>query len=353
MPTRMTCASFVFALAIGISPNAAQAGSFCNWLFGGKCSQPAYPVGGPVPLGVNPGTVQGFAPGYPVMAPGAAAPQYSAAYGNFGSYFGSGQPVMGPQGAGYPAVPPGGITAATLPAQPMSFVPNFNSSALRAPVTYYRPVMTTDPNTGAQVVAMMPCTSYQYMTQRVPAFGRTSLFGSYQPPAPPSVPTAVPSYTLPSGGIPLAQNGFPTSLPGNSFSSPAIGFGTAPGFGGYSTGVASPSTITVVCSGDFSYSGNGERPRLFGGSADVFKLLWQCWWRFDRDDLLSTSAWTDGPTSAAIVGPYPALADEYCSLSVFVALVTADRVVTDLAIDGLSVDAFEYLQSGFPTFRSC
>lgn len=216
MPTRLKIALLGSVFVIGVCPTAANAGCFMDWLFGGRRSAPAYPIGSPVPVAGSPGTVQGF------------APNYSA---NYGSYFGASQPVIGPMGAGYPAPAQGGITAATLPSQtpqpmfqPMTTVPNFGSSALRAPVTYYRPVMTTDPNTGAQVVSMMPCTSYQYMTQRVPIFGRTSLFGSFPPAMQPAVPPAVPTYTLPSGGIPLAQGNISGGVPPMS-----MGYGNTSG----------------------------------------------------------------------------------------------------------------------------
>ena len=50
---------------------------------------------------------------------------------------------------------------------------------------------------------MAPCTSYEYQNQRVPTLGRSMLFGSGSaPPIPPPAP-ALPSYTLPSGGVPL------------------------------------------------------------------------------------------------------------------------------------------------------
>jgi hypothetical protein len=182
----------------------AQAGPLIDWLFGWNRQQPAYPVGQPVP--VAPGYAAGYAPmattGYPTTG-------YAA---NYGTYYNSQLPVLGPAGAGYPATMPSGIAAASAPST-LSYVPNFRSSAYRAPVTYYRPILTTDPNTGAQVVAMAPCTSYEYQTQRVPAFGRSALYGGYAPAPVYPAPQTTPTYTLPSGGIPLA------------YSSPAI---TAP-----------------------------------------------------------------------------------------------------------------------------
>jgi hypothetical protein len=152
---------------------------------------------------------------------------------NLGNYYGSQLPVIGPTGAGYSAQMPTGIAAATMP-QTMSYVPNFNSSALRAPVTYYRPLLTTDPNTGSQVVAMAPCTSYQYLTQRVPAFGQSALYGSYQAPQPQPL-QSIPSYTLPSGGIPLSSN---------TSGSATFGGGTALGYSPYSSYQISPPPMT-------------------------------------------------------------------------------------------------------------
>lgn len=236
--------------------SSAQAGPLIDWLFGGRRQAPAYPVGAPVPLGNGYGTAAGYVPGasaytgtvtgypgYPAGYPGYATGSYSAGYAplatnasnpgyaaNLGTYYGSQLPVIGPTGAGYQPQTPTGIAAATLP-QTMSYVPNFNSNALRVPVTYYRPLLTTDPNTGSQVVAMAPCTSYQYLTQRVPALGQSVLYGAYQPPQPMQ---AIPSYTLPSGGIPLSSNSFVPS---------AINGGTSLSYSPYSAYQVSPPII--------------------------------------------------------------------------------------------------------------
>jgi hypothetical protein len=255
----------LFAVSFGHAPSV-QAGPLIDWLFRGRTQPQPYAVGAPVPLGNGYGSVPAYGtayagyPGYtggpsygpaPVNAYGsysaayAPASSYAANYGyaaNLGNYYHSQLPVIGPNGAGYSAPLPTGTAAATLPT-PMSYVPNFNSQALRAPVTYYRPVLTTDPNTGAQVVAMAPCTSYQYMTQRVPALGQSALYGNYQPPRP--LPAQnMPSYTLPSGGIPLASSiyapaygGYPTATAPNPT---MMGSGTALGYSPYSTYQISP-----------------------------------------------------------------------------------------------------------------
>ncbi len=188
--------TFAVCAIVGISamPDSAQAGPLLDWLFGRNTAPPAYPVGQPVAVG------NAYASGYGSYPVPPA--QYSASYG---SYYGSQMPVIGPSGAGYVTPPPTGAVAATMPAT-LSFVPNYRTRSYRAPVTYYRPVMTTDPNTGAQVVAMSPCTSYEYQTQRVPTVGRRALFGSNLMPQVLPAPRTVPTYTLPSGGVPLAGN---------------------------------------------------------------------------------------------------------------------------------------------------
>lgn len=181
-----------FCALIGLSffPTSAEAGPLLDWLFGGR-SAPAYPVGAPVPVGN--GQIANYGSGYAA---------------NYGTYYGPQLPAVGPAGAGYTYRNPTGIAATTLPPT-ASYVPNYRTNAYRAPVTYYRPMMTTDPNTGAQVVAMAPCTSYEYQTQRVPTFGRSALYGSNSLPSVRPAAPALPTYTLPSGGIPLATTQSP------------------------------------------------------------------------------------------------------------------------------------------------
>jgi hypothetical protein len=200
MPLRSRTLLIAFIVSsLGVPFGSAQAGPLVDWLFGRRQSAPATPVGQPIPVG------NGYAAGYGNYA--SASPNtYPNGYAaNLGTYYDSRLPVIGPNGAGYPPPMPSGITAATMPST-MSYVPNYRSSSYRAPVTYYRPLLTTDPKTGAQVVVMAPCTSYEYLTQRAPTFGRSALFGSTSPPVvqPPS--TATPTYTLPSGGIPLGYS---------------------------------------------------------------------------------------------------------------------------------------------------
>ncbi len=270
---------FILAVVLGVLANGfvartAQAGPLFDWLFGGRRAAPAYPVGQPVPLGNGYGYTAGYAPwgygapnyaaqpfsrldlaatgysGVDYSVPGYSGSNFSApSYsGLFGNYYGSSQPIVGNGGVGYSAMMPNGLTAASLPAGvipqvqqpvvPMSYVPNYASSAIRAPTTYYRPLMTTDPNTGSQVVAMAPCTSYQYLTQRVPTFGQSALYGSYQTPTVVPPARTIPGYTLPSGGIPLAQSAPSYSLPPTS-----LGYGP---YTTYQPALVAPQTTTVV-----------------------------------------------------------------------------------------------------------
>ena len=264
----ITCLALCAATLASFDPRPAQAGPLLDWLFGYNRAAPAYPVGQPVPVGTAgnmqvanmpvtgmPATVMpvtsvpiagaptlsygaGYGAGYgatygagygagtpiaPVPLSGYPASGYAANYGN---YYGSRMPVVGPTGYGYQAAQPNGIAAATAPTI-MSYVPDYRTVQNRAAVTYYRPLMTTDPNTGAQVVALAPCTSYEYQAQRVPTFGYNGVLGSYA--TPPVVPPApsMPTYTLPSGGVPLAAGSAPAVLTPNSGS-------YAMGYGGYS-----------------------------------------------------------------------------------------------------------------------
>ncbi len=186
-----------------LSPTNVQAGPFLDWLFGRNRSAAAYPVGSPVPIGNGAHTTAYGA------AVAAGNPGYAA---NYGTYYGPQQPVVGPAGAGYTAGRPTGI-AGTIQPPTISYVPNYRSSGYRAPVTYYRPIMTTDPNTGAQVVTMTPCTSYEIQTQRSPALGRSALFGSGQlPPVVPPARRSRPTH-FPAGAYRWGLRVRPPSLP--------------------------------------------------------------------------------------------------------------------------------------------
>lgn len=263
-------------LSCGLSPRPAQAGPLLDWLFGGRSTAPAYPVGTPVPVGAAPGAagpvVAGYAAGYgapayglaPAVQPANAAypvGNYASGYaGNYGTYYSTQLPAIGPAGAGYTAPMPAGIAAATLPATmppTLSYVPNFQTQSQRTPVTYYRPLLTTDPNTGAQVVAMAPCTSYEMMAQRVPVLGRSALFGSNAAPTfqPPS--QALPTYTLPSGGIPLAYSTPSITAP---YSTAYGVYGSSNNAGNYSALQPAVAPATIAPSGAYPTAPVAQSP---------------------------------------------------------------------------------------------
>lgn len=253
----------LFVAAIASSATSAKAGPLIDWLFGHhSAARPAYPVGQPVPVGNAAGYATSYAPGYgaamPVIgapvtgAPIIGAPITSAPVtrypvggyaANYGNYYGSMMPVIGPSGYGYPAAQPNGVAAATAPSI-MSYVPDYRTTQYRAPVTYYRPLVTTDPNTGSQVVALAPCTSYEYQTQRVPTFGYNGVLGSYSTPPVVPPPPSMPTYTLPSGGVPVASSGPAAVMPPSS-GAYAMGYGAYPSVTSiappsYSSGYATP-----------------------------------------------------------------------------------------------------------------
>ena len=216
----------LFAMALTSFAPSAKAGPLLDWLFGHRtAARPAYPVGQPVLVGNSANAPVGYAPvGYAANMPAAGYPVGGFA-ANYGNYYGSMMPVIGPSGYGYPAGQPAGVVAATAPSI-MSYVPDYRTSQYRAPVTYYRPLMTTDPNTGSQVIALAPCTSYEYQTQRIPTFGYNGVMGSYSTPPVVAAPPSAPTYTLPSGGIPLAAGGPAAVLPPFS-GAYAMGYGSA------------------------------------------------------------------------------------------------------------------------------
>ncbi|MFK7737963.1 MAG: hypothetical protein AB8B50_18175 [Pirellulaceae bacterium] len=209
----LACFAVVGAFAL---PSKAQAGPLIDWLFGRSNAPAPYPVGTPVPMGSGLGTglapANGYAAGYGNYGVGygnygaAPANPYSAGYGN---YYAPRLPVLGNGAAGYLAPRQNAVASSVLPTA--NYVPNFRTNSYRGPVTYYRPILATDPNTGAQVVQMAPCTSYQDLTGRVPVPGRTALFGSTVAPPTQPAPRTLPTYTIPNGGIPLA--GSPRTVP--------------------------------------------------------------------------------------------------------------------------------------------
>jgi hypothetical protein len=232
----LACLTLFVAATTSFAPSA-KAGPLLDWLFGYRtAARPAYPVGQPVPIGNAAGGYAANMPianvpvagapigGYPVAGNPVGVYPPSGYAANYGNYYGSMMPVVGPSGYGYPAAQPNGVAAATAPTI-MSYVPDYRTSQYRAPVTYYRPLVTTDPNTGAQVVALAPCTSYEYQTQRIPTFGYNGVMGSYSTPPVVPPPPSMPTYTLPSGGVPLAAGGPAAVMPPSS-GAYAMGYGS-------------------------------------------------------------------------------------------------------------------------------
>ncbi|MEC8554139.1 MAG: hypothetical protein VXZ82_03940 [Planctomycetota bacterium] len=186
-------------LCCGFPPMTAQAGPLIDWLFGRRQQPAAYLVGQPLPLGST------YAAGYTPYG-GYAIPNYNSQpryTTNYGAHYGSQLPAIGQAGAAYTAQRNSGIAVTTLP-NTTSLVPRFRTRSEPAPVTYYRPLLTTDPNTGAQIVVMAPCTSYEYQTRRTPLLGTRPLATQSLIPRITPLPAAQPTYTFPSGGIALA-----------------------------------------------------------------------------------------------------------------------------------------------------
>lgn len=121
---------------------------------------------------------------------------------------------------------------------------NYTTTYFRAPVTYYRPVISTSSVTGAPVVVQQPCTGFEQQVQRIPS--STLTFG--QPPvaSPPSTcPQSCP--TPPSGYGLSAPTSSPTIAPPAGAPSPygAVGQVGASGSTGGVTAIPSiapPST---------------------------------------------------------------------------------------------------------------
>lgn len=170
-----------------------------------------------------PGTVAGAVPaqapsdrGYSMYAPPAGS-SFPVAPIPQNSFYGTGNVYPNPTAAVAPVtayqVPidttPSTIqTAPMIPAAPPrrhgllgglsrffghAFGTGYQTSYYRAPVTYYRPMTTTDPTSGAAVVMQQPCTSYEDQIQRSPV---TTLAPSTTAPA--TAPTAS---CEPSGGV--------------------------------------------------------------------------------------------------------------------------------------------------------
>lgn len=100
------------------------------------------------------------------------------------------------------------------------FGTGYRTSSFRVPVTYFRPVITTDPTTGQQVVVQQPCTSFVEQQQRSPirffrsarpstSLPSTSILPSTNPlmnPCPPGYIAAMPSVIYPGVGYAASAN---------------------------------------------------------------------------------------------------------------------------------------------------
>lgn len=148
------------------------------------------------------------------------------------------------------------------------FGTNYQSSYNPAAVTYYRPVVTVDPTTGAQTVVQQPCSSYEYQMQRSPY---VSLAPSYAPVTAPAsgacatgagyAASGVGAYN-PYAGSPITTSPAPSSyvapatsyadpnsgsVPANFYYAPPVTGGLAPATGSPLPGPtpSSPDTTTV------------------------------------------------------------------------------------------------------------
>jgi hypothetical protein len=99
------------------------------------------------------------------------------------------------------------------------FGTNYQSSYYRAPVTYYRPVTTVDPNLGTTVTVQQPCTSTVQQLQRTP-------YNSFQFGAPAPIQPAT-SFGSPTCSTPVYGQTAPAFQPGAIGQASAIG--AAPG----------------------------------------------------------------------------------------------------------------------------
>lgn len=100
------------------------------------------------------------------------------------------------------------------------FGTGYRTSSFRVPVTYFRPVITTDPTTGQQVVVQQPCTSFVEQQQRSPirffrsarpsqSIPSSSILPSTNPlmnPCPPGYVAAMPSVIYPGVGYAASAN---------------------------------------------------------------------------------------------------------------------------------------------------
>lgn len=166
IPKHLLIAATAACFATAVNARPSHAGQWLDSLFGR--SQPAYPVGTPVPVN---GQVAAYSPG--VYGQGAyVPPAYSnlrsphvAGYGSYVSPPTYNAPLFAP---GIPQTVAGQLPTAA-----------YDTQWARTPVTYYRPVTAFDPRYGTTVTSLQPCTSYQYQAQRQPVIAPRPLLGDY------------------------------------------------------------------------------------------------------------------------------------------------------------------------------
>ncbi len=213
----------------------------------------------PAATGIAPYSMgySGYSSGYTPYGVAYPSTGYRATTGNvptqssfplpgYGTYYGSQSPVIGSNSYGYlTQKPPNNVIvpsqAVLPPTNPVTLVPDYRTNYARTPVTYYRPVLTTDPNTGSQVVTLAPCTSYEYQTQRVPTWGLTQVYngGATLPAVTPMTQPVSPTYSLPRGGVPL-------SGPVPAVQPYATAYGALPSVGTSTITPVAPSTNSII-----------------------------------------------------------------------------------------------------------
>ncbi len=190
--------SVVWSLCLLPCPRTASGGEFLDWLFGRN--QPLIPIGSyPIPSNmVGQPVVANYPQAIPYPSPVPVGPSCASASipGTLPAAPVQVLPPSSSSGTFVPTLPVYPPTTSQLPSS------NFQSVWNRTPVTYYRPVTSVDPSSGATVTQLVPCTSYEYQTQRVPIYAFRPIFGQGR--------TFYPSpemYWNPNATTPVASSG--------------------------------------------------------------------------------------------------------------------------------------------------
>jgi hypothetical protein len=99
------------------------------------------------------------------------------------------------------------------------FGTGYSSSYYRVPITYYRPVTTVDPVTGAAVVVQQPCASYVDQVQRTPYSSLLATQPQYTPPSNQAT-CGAPQYLSP--GLQAPSTLSPSVLPNTGYIQPNV-----------------------------------------------------------------------------------------------------------------------------------